>query len=138
LVDDADARKLVLLVGAIASLNKMTGVSVIHVVDDDASFRTSMSRLLEAQGYRIALYASGNAFLEKLPADETGCILLDLQMAGVQGFELQQQLAKIGNTLPIIFLTAHGDIRAGVQAIKARRGRLLAEAGFPASAVRMR
>ena len=97
----------------------MSGVSVIHVVDDDASFRTSMSRLLQAQGYRTAVYASGNAFLEKLPADEVGCILLDLHMTGVQGFELQQQLAKIGSVLPIIFLTAHGDIRAGVQAIKA-------------------
>src|ERR1700692_1266633 len=97
----------------------MIGVSVIHVVDDDASFRTSMSRLLQAQGYRTALYESGNAFLEKLPAIEAGCILLDLQMAGVQGFELQERLAKIGNILPIIFLTAHGDIRAGVQAIKA-------------------
>jgi FixJ family two-component response regulator len=97
----------------------MTGVSVIHVVDDDASFRTSMSRLLQAKGYQTALYPSGDAFLERLPAGEAGCILLDLQMAGVQGFELQEQLAKLGNILPIIFLTAHGDIRAGVQAIKA-------------------
>jgi FixJ family two-component response regulator len=97
----------------------MTGVSVIHVVDDDASFRTSMSRLLHAKGYQTALYASGDAFLEKLPAGEAGCILLDLQMAGVQGFELQERLAQVGNILPIIFLTAHGDIRAGVQAIKA-------------------
>jgi FixJ family two-component response regulator len=97
----------------------MTGAAVIHVVDDDASFRSSMARLLQATGYQTELYASGNAFLEKLPAGEAGCILLDLQMAGVQGFELQEQLAKIGNILPIIFLTAHGDIRAGVQAIKA-------------------
>jgi FixJ family two-component response regulator len=91
----------------------------IHIVDDDASFRTSMSRLLRAHGYQTALYESGNAFLEKLPVGEAGCILLDLQMAGVQGFELQEHLAKTGNILPIIFLTAHGDIRAGVQAIKA-------------------
>jgi FixJ family two-component response regulator len=97
----------------------MTSVSVVHVVDDDASFRTSMSRLLQAQGYRTVAYPSGTAFLEKLPTDEAGCILLDLQMAGVQGFELQQRLAKTGNILPIIFLTAHGDVRAGVQAIKA-------------------
>jgi FixJ family two-component response regulator len=91
----------------------------IHIVDDDASFRTSMSRLLQASGYQTKLYASGNAFLESLPIDKAGCILLDLQMSGVQGFELQEHLARIGNTLPIIFLTAHGDIRAGVQAIKA-------------------
>jgi FixJ family two-component response regulator len=91
----------------------------IHIVDDDASFRTSMSRLLRASGYQTALYESGDAFLEQPPADEAGCILLDLQMSGVQGFELQEHLAKIGNILPIVFLTAHGDIWAGVQAIKA-------------------
>jgi len=91
----------------------------IHIVDDDASFRTSMSRLLRASGYQTALYESGDAFLKQLPADEVGCILLDLQMSGVNGFELQEQLAGKGNALPIIFLTAHGDIRAGVHAIKA-------------------
>jgi FixJ family two-component response regulator len=91
----------------------------IHIVDDDASFRTSMSRLLRASGYQTALYESGDAFLKQLPADEVGCILLDLQMSGVNGFELQEQLAGKGNALAIVFLTAHGDIRAGVQAIKA-------------------
>ena len=97
----------------------MTGTPVIHVVDDDASFRSSMSRLLQASGYRTELYESGNALLERLPIGESGCILLDLQMSGVQGFEIQERLAKTGNTLPIIFLTAHGDIRAGVRAMKA-------------------
>jgi FixJ family two-component response regulator len=97
----------------------MIGAPVVHVVDDDASFRTSMSRLLQASGYQTQLYASGDAFLEQLPVGEAGCILLDLQMSGVQGFELQDHLAKTGNVLPIIFLTAHGDIRAGVHAIKA-------------------
>ena len=97
----------------------MTGAPVIHIVDDDASFRTSMSRLLRASGYQTALYESGDAFLKQLPADEAGCILLDLQMSGVQGFELQERLAKTGNILPIIFLTAHGDIGTGVKAIKA-------------------
>jgi FixJ family two-component response regulator len=97
----------------------MTGAPVIHIVDDDAPFRTSMARLLQASGYQTQLYASGDAFLERLPVGEAGCILLDLQMTGVNGFGLQQRLAKTGNALPIIFLTAHGDIRAGVQAIKA-------------------
>jgi FixJ family two-component response regulator len=92
---------------------------VIHIVDDDTSFRTSMSRLLRASGYQTAIYESGSNFLEKLPIDEAGCILLDLQMAGVNGFELQHRLGKSSNTLPIIFLTAHGDIKSGVQAIKA-------------------
>jgi FixJ family two-component response regulator len=97
----------------------MSIVPTIHIVDDDASFRTSMSRLLRVAGYRTTLYESGDAFLKQPPADDAGCILLDLQMSGVQGFELQEHLAKIGNILPIVFLTAHGDIRAGVQAIKA-------------------
>jgi FixJ family two-component response regulator len=92
---------------------------IIHIVDDDTSFRTSMSRLLSSSGYQTALYESGSAFLDKLPVDEAGCILLDLQMAGVNGFELQERLGKSGNILPIIFMTAHGDIKASVQAIKA-------------------
>jgi FixJ family two-component response regulator len=100
-------------------LPTMPALATIHVVDDDTLFRTSVARLLRASGYHTAIYESGHDFLTKLPLSEAGCILLDLQMAGVQGFELQQQLAKIGNILPIIFLTAHGDIRAGVQAIKA-------------------
>jgi FixJ family two-component response regulator len=92
---------------------------IIHIVDDDTSFRTSMSRLLSSSGYQTALYESGSAFLDKLPVDEAGCILLDLQMADVNGFELQERLGKSGNILPIIFMTAHGDIKASVQAIKA-------------------
>ena len=92
---------------------------LIHIVDDDLSFRKSMSRLLRASGYQTALYESGSAFLEQPPADETGCILLDLQMAGIDGFGLQERLRSAGNILPIIFLTANGDIKAGVQAIKA-------------------
>jgi FixJ family two-component response regulator len=97
----------------------MTAAPTIHIVDDDASFRTSMSRLLRASGYETALYESGDAFLKQPPDDNAGCILLDLQMSGVQGLELQEHLARIGNILPIIFLTAHGDIRGSVQAIKA-------------------
>jgi FixJ family two-component response regulator len=93
--------------------------STIHVVDDDMLFRNSMARMLRASGYQTALYESGDDFLTKLPVSEAGCILLDLQMVGVNGFELQERLTKAGNILPIIFLSAHGDIRAGVHAIKA-------------------
>jgi FixJ family two-component response regulator len=95
-----------------------SALSTIHVVDDDASFRNSVSRVLQAAGYRTALYESGDSFLKQLPADETGCILLDLQMSGMRGLEVQEHLAKSGNILPVVFLTGHGDIRAGVQAIK--------------------
>jgi FixJ family two-component response regulator len=94
-------------------------VATIHVVDDDTIFRSSMARMLRASGYQTAVYESGDDFLTKLPVSGSGCILLDLQMVGINGFELQERLTKAGNILPIIFLSAHGDIRAGVHAIKA-------------------
>jgi FixJ family two-component response regulator len=92
---------------------------VIHVVDDDASFRRAIARLLKACGYQIALYESARQLLEKPPGMEPGCILLDVRMPGMSGHELQARLLKIGNALPIIFLTGHGDIRMSVRAIKA-------------------
>jgi len=91
----------------------------IHVVDDDASFRTGMGRLLEACGYRVALYESAAQLLAKLPSAEFGCILLDVQMSGLSGPQLQDRLTELGNRLPIIFITGHGDIPTSVQAIKA-------------------
>lgn len=94
-------------------------VATIHVVDDDTLFRNSTARLLHASGYQTAIYESGEDFMTRLPVSETGCILLDLKMVGINGFELQDRLTKAGNILPIIFLTAHGDIGAGVHAIKA-------------------
>ena len=92
---------------------------VVHVVDDDAAFRTSISRLLKASGYRVALYESGDSLLETTPDPEPGCILLDLQMTGLNGLELQNRLQERGIILPIIFLTGHGDIPTSVRAIKA-------------------
>lgn len=92
---------------------------VIHIVDDDVSFRTAVARLLQASGYEVALYESARQLLEK-PLDlEPGCLLLDVRMPGLSGPELQARLAKTGNTLPIVFLTGHGDIRMSVRAIKA-------------------
>lgn len=92
---------------------------VIHVVDDDASFRAAVARLLQASGYRVALYESGERLLESLPGAASGCILLDLRMSGLSGLDLQDRLAELGHPLPIVFLTGHGDIPASVRAIKA-------------------
>ena len=102
------------------SASGMTSVApVVHVVDDDASFRTAIARLLRASGYRVALYEFGERLLENLPGRQPGCILLDLRMSGLSGLELQDRLAELGHTLPIVFLTGHGDIPASVRAIKA-------------------
>jgi FixJ family two-component response regulator len=92
---------------------------MIHVVDDDPSFRTAIGELLRACGYRVALYQSASALLESPPDDEPGCILLDVKMAGCSGPQLQSRLADLGSGLPVVFVTGHGDIPTSVQAIKA-------------------
>lgn len=95
-----------------------TEAPVIHVVDDDASFRTAVARLLKAAGYAVALYESADHLLENLPNPERGCILLDVRMPGISGPQLQETLASKGYALPIIFMTGHGDIPMSVRAIK--------------------
>jgi len=93
---------------------------LVHVVDDDASFRNSVGRLLRACGYDVAVYESAEELLQQLPeAAGPSCILLDVRIPGVSGPELQDRLARLGSTLPIVFLTGHGDIETSVQAIKA-------------------
>jgi FixJ family two-component response regulator len=92
---------------------------IVHIVDDDAVFRTAIGRLLGASGYQVALYGSAADLLERLPGDEPGCILLDVRMAGLSGPQLQERLSQMGYRLPIVFLTGHGDVATSVQAMKA-------------------
>jgi FixJ family two-component response regulator len=91
----------------------------IHVIDDDASFRVAIGRLLEACGFPVTLYDSAQAFLRVVHADEAGCVLLDVNMPDLSGLQLQDQLGRLGVQLPIIFLTGHGDVAMSVRAIKA-------------------
>jgi FixJ family two-component response regulator len=92
---------------------------IVHVVDDDASFRTAIARLLGASGYQVALYGSASELLERLPGGALGCILLDVKMSGLNGPQLQERLGELGYKLPIVFLTGHGDVPTSVRAIKA-------------------
>ncbi|MTV16727.1 MULTISPECIES: response regulator [Bradyrhizobium] len=92
----------------------------VHIVDDDASFRTALERRLKLAGYRVATYASARQLLDQLPSDEeAGCILLDVRIPGMSGPELQIRLNELESTLPIVFLTGHADTATTVQAIKA-------------------
>ena len=92
----------------------------VHIVDDDASFRTAMERRLKHAGYEVATYASAEHLLDHLPSDSVlGCILLDVRIPGLSGPELQGRLSELGSTLPIIFLTGYPDIRTTVRTIKA-------------------
>jgi FixJ family two-component response regulator len=92
----------------------------VHIVDDDASFRAAMERRLTKAGYEVAVYASAQHLLNCLPSENVpSCILLDVQLPGLNGPALQTRLSELGSTLPIIFLTGHPDIPATVRAIKA-------------------
>ncbi|MCG2584480.1 response regulator [Massilia sp. TS11] len=91
----------------------------IHIVDDDQALRTALTRLLSAHGYQVVAYESASAFLERVPDDAAGCILLDVDMPGLTGLQLQEHLARTGSILPIVFLTGNGNIAMSVKAIKA-------------------
>jgi FixJ family two-component response regulator len=92
---------------------------VVHIVDDDAAYRTATARLLSASGYQVALYGSASELLERLPRGEPGCLLLDVKMSGLSGPQLQDRLKELGCRLPIVFLTGYGDVPTSVRAIKA-------------------
>ncbi|HEY2529739.1 MAG TPA: response regulator transcription factor [Xanthobacteraceae bacterium] len=93
---------------------------LVHVVDDDASFRSAVSRLLRGAGFEVAVYESAEQLLNLLPQESApSCILLDVKIPGLSGPQLQARLAELGSILPIVFLTGHADIPTTVQAIKA-------------------
>jgi FixJ family two-component response regulator len=92
----------------------------VHVVDDDASFRTAIERRLKKAGYEVATYASAQHLLDRLPDESKfGCILIDVRIPGLSGQELQGRLTELGSTLPIVFLTGHPDVPTTVRTIKA-------------------
>ncbi|MFO0829689.1 MAG: response regulator [Phycisphaerales bacterium] len=92
--------------------------SVVHLVDDDASFLSSMSRLLRAAGFAVRTYSSAREFLTDCPPATRGCAVCDLEMPGVNGLELQQALAARGDSMPVVFLTGHGSIPTSVCAMR--------------------
>ena len=92
----------------------------VHIVDDDVSFRTALERRMRKAGYEVATYASAQHLLDRLPGESgPACILLDVKIPGLSGPDLQQRLAELGSTLPIIFVTGYADVRVTVKAIKA-------------------
>jgi FixJ family two-component response regulator len=96
----------------------MTPAPIIYLVDDDPSFLPAISRLLGAAGYTVRAFSSPAEFLKALPAAGPGCAVLDLQMPGLSGLDLQEAIAKQDNPLPIVFLTGQGDVPAAVRAMR--------------------
>jgi FixJ family two-component response regulator len=90
----------------------------IFVVDDDAAVRRSLTRLLRSAGWNTEAFSSADDLLERAPAGEPGCVLLDVQMPGMNGLELHARMAEAGISLPVVFLSGKGDIPMSVHAMK--------------------
>ena len=94
-------------------------LSLIRIVDDDAEMRESLEFLLSTEGWKSRSYASAEAFLETDDVMVPGCLILDIRMPGLSGLQLQELLKKKKDySLPILFITAHGDITMAVEAVK--------------------
>jgi two-component system, LuxR family, response regulator FixJ len=92
---------------------------IVHVIDDDADVRQSLSFLLSTAGLAVRVHESAVAFLKVLPGVEGGCIVTDVRMPSMDGIELQRRLQSQKNTIPVIVMTGHGDIALAVEAMKA-------------------
>jgi FixJ family two-component response regulator len=93
--------------------------AVIAIVDDDLSVRQGLESLIRSAGLEVESFSSAQQFLARCGADSPSCVVLDLQLPGPSGLDLQKQMADSGLEIPIVFLTGHGNIPASVQAMKA-------------------
>jgi len=91
---------------------------LVCIIDDDASVRRSLERLLRSVGLDVETFVSATEFLRRHRPDRPTCLVLDVRIPGLNGLELQQELSSAGPTIPIIFITGHGTIPMGVRAMK--------------------
>ncbi len=101
--------------------------SMVFVVDDDQSVREALSGLIRSVGLNVETYASAHEYLRRQPQQSPACLVLDVRMPGLSGLDLQRELAKQGREIPIIFVTAHGDIPMTVKAMKAGAAEFLSK-----------
>ena len=92
---------------------------MVFVVDDDPSVRRAIKRLVESMGLQVEMFGSGQEFLQANRPDVPSCLVLDIRLPGISGLDFQQELAKANVHIPIIFVTAHGDVPMTVRAMKA-------------------
>jgi len=97
----------------------MPSAASVFVVDDDASVRKSLTRLIETAGYTVESFASAREFLERMPSREPCCLVLDVRMPGMTGLDLQKALGKAVHQIPVVFVTGHGEVSMGINAMKA-------------------
>lgn len=99
-------------------MNAAGAAPLIYVVDDDEALRDSLRWLLESAGYRVTAYSTPQRFLAAYRPGAASCLVLDVRMPGLTGLELQQELNRRAQPLPIIFITGHGDVPMAVEALK--------------------
>ena len=97
----------------------MTDASIVFVVDDDPSVRSSLKFLLSTVGLQVESFGSADTFLLRKPSDAPSCLVLDVRLPGLSGLDFQRELAGRNIRIPIVFLTGHGDIPMSVRAMKA-------------------
>jgi len=93
--------------------------AVIAIVDDDPSVREGLESLIRSAGWRVQTFSSAQEFLARPHTEAPNCLVLDLQLPGLSGLDLQKRIADVGLEIPIVFLTGHGNIPASVRAMKA-------------------
>jgi len=91
----------------------------VFIIDDDAAVRDSIQELVESVGLRAQSYASGQAFLDSFQPERSGCLVVDVRMAGMSGLLMQEKLGELGAGIPIIIVTGHGDVPMAVHALQA-------------------
>ena len=100
--------------------NKPANRLTVYIVDDDPAVRDALGLLLSVRGYRTAVFANGEGFLNAWQSDWAGCLIIDIRMPGMDGLTLQAKLAELNCHLPVIIITGHGDAGLARQAFKAR------------------
>lgn len=108
---------------AVTGLNE----ALVFVVDDDASMREALSSLIRSAGFRVSTFSSAKEYLLQEPPNAPACLVLDVRLPGMSGLELQRELTAASKTIPIIFITGHGDIPMSVRAMKAGAVEFLAK-----------
>jgi RNA polymerase sigma factor (sigma-70 family) len=92
--------------------------SIVFVVDDDASVRNALKSLIRSVGLQVELFGSAQEFLQRERPDAPSCLVLDIRLPGISGLDFQRKLAEANDSIPIIFITGHGDIPMSVRAMK--------------------